>query len=657
MELIMRKRLINILSNQSVVVFTGAGISFDAPTCLPLGGQLVDTVMKALITPEIRDSLKDQSLRPEVMMQVLWEYSGEALFESMFVLSHRPPNRIHTLLEFLHAHGNIDRIVTTNLDLCHESVGAYDNLSHILHLHGTANNKGSIMYALDQVSDRRATEVGDSLNILLNDSTVVFLGYSGRDDFDISPALRNLPTNVNFIWIDHDASMENWKVSHNFIECDAHFLLNVRPKETVFYVIGNTWSFLKDWASIKGADESLERIETTLNPLSFDSVTIRKEVLQSISEPLEKLPDEIARLVVAEFLFRFLNRSEEAERLIKPIDPVKIPDDRTASFYRVLGYVKYRCGKLLEAEKAFQQCLNSGGRSGLILRCLADIAYRRNNFQLAEEIIKQAIKDAEVDSKRGIRDKGQTLNSYGLLLQDTGRRDEAIEAYKEAEKLLREDGDLYGVSDIANNKGVLFMDKLNLKDAEREFHESLRLRKLINHVQGICYAYLNIGLVKRIDFCMNGHPSSYEAANEFFTKALEVLPSDSAALDRALIKKNIGDLQLDNLRLSKAEKYLIQAYETFSSLEGQEGYEFSCLLSLLELRLLCSNVKEIPNLLSQLKLLSTKNQLHEKISWYLQLNKGILEGFRNPEVENLHPTYANRYRQLLRVQASVDGKD
>lgn len=644
---------ITSIFERPVVVFTGAGISYDAPTCLPLGAQLVDILLKVMLPPEIRAYLDDTSLRPEVVMQVLWEYAGESIFTSLSVLSQRPPNKIHALIEVLRAKGKIDSIVTTNLDLCHEKSSKKIGTNEVIHLHGIADNKDTIMYALDQVSNKRAQEVGNVLQNYIQHSTVIFLGYSGRDDFDIAPALRNLPSNIHFVWVDHDEKMNNWELKQDYSISDSYFVLSGRPAGTVDYIRGNTWAFLKDWASSQGADEAFNNIENELDPFSYNSISIRKEVAHSISKSILRLDDENARLVVSEFLFRFLNRAEEADQVASQIEPQNIPSNRKADYYRLLGYVKYRCGIFSEANKAFQKCLDAGGRNGLVIRCLADIAYRRNDFKLAEKLMLQAIKESELDSEKGIRDKGQILNSYGLLLQDTGRRNEAIKAYEKAEEFLRKEGDIYGVSDILNNKGTLYSDEYKLSDAEREFRESLCLRKQINHVQGICYSYLNIGIIKRKYFCMDGKLSNYEEAEKLIFMALQVLPDEGAELDRALIKKNLGDLFLDKADFIKAEKFLTQAYEIFSSLNGQEGYRFSCLLSLLELKLLCLNRKEVIRLIPSLELLSEKNQLQEKVYWYNLIKKGINDGFQSSEMEKLDAIQAVRYRQLITSSFSI----
>lgn len=642
----MEIKSIESLQEKSVIVFTGAGISYDAPTCLPLGGQLVDILLGKLLEPEIKESLDNTGLRPEVVMQVLWEYTGESIFTALNSLSKRPPNKIHTLLDSLRKYRKISKIVTTNLDLCHEKAVVKADNSAIVHLHGIAGKKDTIMYALDQVSNKRAQGVGSSLQKILQNSTIVFLGYSGRDDFDIAPALANLSSDVDFVWVEHDIRMDKWDLHHDFSISDAHFILSSRLSEKVTYIRGNTWTFLKDWASYMGLDESLKQIESNYSQLSFDSDFIRREVGQSIAESLSTLEDDTARLVVAEFLFRFLNHSEDADQIIGKVDSKKLNFEKQNLYYRLLGYIKYRCGLYSEAEKAFQICLKKGGRDGLILRCLADIAYRKNNFKLAEDLMLQAIKKSENDPKEGARDKGQILNSYGLLLQDTGRRVEAIDVYEEAEELLRKVGDIYGVSDILNNKGTLYSDLINLPEAERAFRESLQLREQINHVQGICYSYLNIGIVKRTDYCMNGNLLSYEEAQVTMKKALEALPESGAELDRALLKKNIGDLYLDKADISKAEKYLLQAYESFSSLDGQEGYEFSCLLSTLELKLLSSEQSDVSRILSSLDLLSKNDQLDEKVSWYNLLKESIYNGFKDVTINDSHPTLTFRYKQL-----------
>ncbi|MCP3943799.1 MAG: hypothetical protein GY710_20290 [Desulfobacteraceae bacterium] len=324
---------INSIFERPVIVFTGAGISYDSPTCLPLGTQLVDILLNTLLSSEISAYLDNTSLRPEVVMQVLWEYTGESIFSALSILSQRPPNRIHSTIEFLRAKGKIERIMTTNLDLCHEKSSKNIKSDAVIHLHGVAGKKSTIMYALDQVSNKRAQEVCNNIQNITQNSTVVFLGYSGRDDFDIAPALRNLPSNVHFVWIDHDEQMNSWQIKQDYSISDAHFVLSGRPEGTVCYIRGNTWTFLRDWASSCGANEMVNKINAELNPQNFNSASNRNEIKYSISKSLLRLDDDIAKLVVSEFLFRYLNRSEEADQISGQIKPQNIPFARKSAYY------------------------------------------------------------------------------------------------------------------------------------------------------------------------------------------------------------------------------------------------------------------------------------------------------------------------------------
>lgn len=198
------KQIGNFISGEAIRLFTGAGVSWAPPSSLPLGAELVDMLLGKIIPEEVRQSAGFSVLRPEVVMQVLHDCFGNRLFDAVRPLAEAPPNRLHYLLAKLYERRIVQGIITTNLDLCHERAQTDSSSENILHLHGVAGQTRTVIYALNQVASRHSRQVSSLLRPLAYRCTLIFLGYSARDDFDIAPALRGLPGECKFLWVDHD---------------------------------------------------------------------------------------------------------------------------------------------------------------------------------------------------------------------------------------------------------------------------------------------------------------------------------------------------------------------------------------------------------------------------------------------------------------------
>ena len=240
----MNAKLKAALNNKKLCLFTGAGVSFASPASLPLGNELVyDFFLQSLLPTDLFTSLPKGKLRPEVVMNALCKHLGEGILSCMSIFNEAEPNQLHAILYSLLEAGVFKKIVTTNLDLCHERALTQDNTDGIIHLHGRIDDHSSILYSLDQVASKRSKSVIEQVRAIFSGVTVLFVGYSGRDDFDISPALRDLPSSTHFIWVDHHSKADGYEVTDPDESCDPYSILRDRLRRSWIYVRGNTFAF------------------------------------------------------------------------------------------------------------------------------------------------------------------------------------------------------------------------------------------------------------------------------------------------------------------------------------------------------------------------------------------------------------------------------
>jgi hypothetical protein len=240
-----------IPNNPSDVIFwTGAGISVDPPSCLPLGPSLTFDVVNTFCLPKTWQTINDYLIKAR-----LEETSGniksiprlEAILGNIvsilgydilgcFSFLDSPPNDYHHF--FAHHIMLGGNHITMNLDLCIENAlnryyvnSNYESITPnilyaklpnfgdagwILHLHGKI---GKELPSLGLTIDNVSKGINESIRQLIIDTLkskmiMVFLGYNGGDAFDVDPFFYSLIGHLDFsnkciIWIDYQKIHSN----------------------------------------------------------------------------------------------------------------------------------------------------------------------------------------------------------------------------------------------------------------------------------------------------------------------------------------------------------------------------------------------------------------------------------------------------------------
>ena len=223
----------------SIALFVGAGISRDAPSCLPTGDALRDMLFDGIVDQrEVPQHLLKaaQSIagrcRPEVLLYMIEEWAGADWREALTFMLGVPPNANHRIISSLVGSGQVKCILTTNFDCLIESAmeervrfdqiaSAEDFASYtpsattipILKLHGSIADSsgnptpetllGSLVDVANRIAPSFTAEKASALAEILSTHIVIFLGYSGRDEFDIGPVIEKTPAR-QIIWVKHE---------------------------------------------------------------------------------------------------------------------------------------------------------------------------------------------------------------------------------------------------------------------------------------------------------------------------------------------------------------------------------------------------------------------------------------------------------------------
>jgi len=234
-------------SGEKCTFLVGAGISLQPPTCIPSARELVKNLVGTFIPPRAASAILNlQNLRYEILAESIQENADANLDFLNYFDTFETPNIIHQFLASAIMEGH--HVITTNFDYMIERAlmqavptdqharikpvitrGDFERCSDPLALsndgnlflykiHGSKRNiitgedtTGSVITTIAALGKNKEKGVTFALEpfklpvykSLAKGRTIIVLGYSGRDDFDIGPALRSDLGIKRLIWIDH----------------------------------------------------------------------------------------------------------------------------------------------------------------------------------------------------------------------------------------------------------------------------------------------------------------------------------------------------------------------------------------------------------------------------------------------------------------------
>jgi hypothetical protein len=227
----------------------GAGISMEKPSALPSAVKMGEVLVK-LCTPfeEVDNILQLDGLRYELIVEVIQKFFDPELNIMNYFEHFTTPNILHYFLAHTITHGQ--QVVTTNFDylveyalieihqentnivpvITRQDFVENDNPQRLIadgkylvyKLHGSKKNiitgedtKDSLVTTLSALGRER--EAGETFAIesfkkpavhrLLEGRILVVMGYSGSDDFDIGPTLKELHNLSHLVWINHSSEL------------------------------------------------------------------------------------------------------------------------------------------------------------------------------------------------------------------------------------------------------------------------------------------------------------------------------------------------------------------------------------------------------------------------------------------------------------------
>jgi hypothetical protein len=269
--------LVESIGNPEEVCFwTGAGISKEAPTNLPLGIELTHSTIEHFCFPETWETIlnrfsnakmvdsegnRKKYPRLEIILNSVVSVNGIESLKTLSSYGNAVPNHYH---QFFAQH-IIDNgyHITANFDTCIEK--AYQqplSLSKItteptnlFHYHGKySDDQRSLLrlgITINNVAKGLPEESMDRIKkILKNVRFLVFLGYSGSDYFDVNPFFQDLTMDLkhlSVIWVKHSRNSSiSSAITRGLQNCNAKvhvWVDEIHSDGSFLEHLANKWSF------------------------------------------------------------------------------------------------------------------------------------------------------------------------------------------------------------------------------------------------------------------------------------------------------------------------------------------------------------------------------------------------------------------------------
>lgn len=487
-----------------VVFLCGAGISLDAPTSLPTVNTFVFNILKECgVSSETIDKVYEvigkinyrfESLIDEIRKSSDPNLLLTKLFESSSF------NKIHHFLSLMLKSGA--SIITTNFDNCIENACSYEEydfknnrfvyngldladrsmpLSNVLvKIHGShpikEEAKGELVITISALAKtEKAFKMFPNwrncfLN-LLSQKTIVVMGYSCSDDFDIVPLLaESNPKSV--IWLNFDKDELLPKRTDKILNDKIFSLSKEIP---VLYFNGQLVPFLLEWSNklelnlCEGKKESQFTVKEYISLL--DDTPTRKYVLCNeilLSYGLYNnivIMDEDPQLYLQEIKAQFrLGNYNHTIELCRKMLELEIPINamlQTLYYYSSsLYYENDYEGALDKCEMCITLALENKDinfyLNSLINYASIQYAYASTLTDLYEQ--EKLLADSKQkylivqEKAEGINIEAQANALWGLgdLERYKGNVSEALSLYQDALDILRKIGNVYAITQLEN---------------------------------------------------------------------------------------------------------------------------------------------------------------------------------------------------------------
>ncbi|MFX0072961.1 MAG: tetratricopeptide repeat protein, partial [Candidatus Hermodarchaeota archaeon] len=568
-----------LIEGERLTFLIGAGCSVDAPSCLPAGRAMIETIIKYTCEKsEIEKILNISELRFEQLVEIVRDRLDPELKIIDYYGQCDKPNLQHFFLAEMLKRGHF--VMTTNFDYLIEyaiiELGVpqdeiisvitknefeiYKNPTKLFNerkkaiykIHGSPKNiitgedtRDSLVATIQAFGSGKEGESVFQVEPfkrplfenISNNRTIVVMGYSGSDDFDVVPTLRVLKNIKNIIWINYISDDGGREKIYEINEDD---LKEKGESDKIAQI-------LTDLFRMHNA-EHIYRIETNTSRLCDglleNKPSISKENFSiSPSSWLKnniETADEFRNYEIPDEIYNSFNMYEDSLRCSKILLTLAEEKNELSWKSHVLnniGLIYNEQGDYPEALKNYEEALTIAEQledlssKATYLNNIGRIYDVQGNYPEAMKRYEEALKIAEQIEK--LSGKATYLNSIGLIYDAQGNYPEAMKRYEEALKIAEQLGDLSSKSSYLNNIGLVYGAQGNYPEAIKRLEEALKIAEQLGNLTSEATYLNNIGHV----FKARGN---YPEALIRCEKALTIADQLGEPSSKATYLNNIG---------------------------------------------------------------------------------------------------------------------
>ncbi|MBN2151890.1 MAG: tetratricopeptide repeat protein [Candidatus Lokiarchaeota archaeon] len=578
----------------------GAGISMDPPSNLPSAREIVRAIVETWGPEEERENLLGiENLRYEAIMETVQRLVDKNLVFLDYFERVTEPNDIHLFLA--EAVAKCHPVITTNFDyliefalkrtrgadwdkldflLSKEDYAAYtrqldsgvtrDGRPRYCKVHGSRKNMFTGLETPETLVTTLASlgrdRQGDTFAIepfkkpafidMVKGRTLVVLGYSGSDDFDIGPLLGELTSLKKLVWVEHapDASEPDiTRVEPGKDRAGAGkpitLLAAIAAKAStpVYLVKVSTAAFTRSFLFPAVIGKMPQPSKQTHGEVRDRASNLRL-FEQHVKDFYKGFP-RIGQYAIATDVYRAAARYDDVIRVtaagIRACSQARrdgsFPEreslDFESYFLTIKGIACRVRGELEEAMNCYSAALDIARRVGSkssqanLQNNISMVMLSRGDLPGAKRVLEELL--AMATGSRIDDLVGNVANNLGKLSEEQGKHDDAIKYYNIALDACSRTGDLALKAVITNNMGLVHEDRGNKNEAMQAYKDALRINEQLGDKRAVGKRLNNIGSI----LSNSGNPA---ASLEYFERALSIDKEGRDAVGECITINNMG---------------------------------------------------------------------------------------------------------------------
>lgn len=188
---------------------------------------------------------------------------------------------------------------------------------------------------------------------------------------------------------------------------------------------------------------------------------------------------------------------------------------------------------------------------------------RKREYEQAEQFLLESI---AVSKRKGNQEQlASTYLRLGFMFRGIGRFDEALEAYKNSERIRTELNDERGLASVFNNMGILYRAMGDQEKAFESYTKSIEIREKLGDQEFLSSAVMNLGVWMAIE-------RRFDEALVYFERYRNIQEELKDTSNLVMVTTNIGNVYSDQGIYEKALEYYHQSVDLLEqSSEKDEG--------------------------------------------------------------------------------------